>query len=187
MAIDRSALDRIDLKTLWERAASDDLTLTAALRGRGMKINAPLHALVPSPVLHSWTSLFSFAHRQYLLIRVYAPGHWLFAGWTLCVPALGAATAVTAAVGGHWWTLGVLFASAALLELRLSARRRIGALVLPPSAQHAANATISFARWAWPLIHLIHCTAFLSSTLGHSFTWAGIRYRLAGRWVRVRP
>ena len=161
------------------------MTLTAALRAGGLKINAPVHVLVPSPVTYTWKSLFGFARRQYLLVRCYAPGHWLFAGWTVCVPALAAATAMGEIFEGRRWAVAILVASVALLELRMSLRRQIAGLLLPPAAQAAARATIEFARWAWPVIHLVHTAAFLASCAGRRFTWAGTSYRLDGRMASV--
>jgi hypothetical protein len=183
LAIDRATLNQIDLPKVWERAASDDLTLTAALRVRGLKINAPLHVLVPSPVAYDWGDLFQFARRQYLLLRTYAPRHWFLAGWTLCLPALAAMIALREAF--EWWVWGFTLTSLVLLQLRLSLRRQIAELVLPSAAIGTASATIAFARWAWPLIHTIHLGAFLASAFGQRFTWAGIDYRLHGRAVSV--
>jgi hypothetical protein len=185
IALDRAALNQIDLPTIWDRAASDDLTLTVALRARGLKINAPLHVLVPSPVAHDWTSLFSFARRQYLLVRTYAPRHWLLAGWTLCLPALAAAVAVSEMFAGRWWASSFLLGSITLLQVRLRIRRQIADLLLPHAAIAAARTTIIFAQWAWPLIHLVHLGVFLTSFVGQHFTWAGIDYRLHGRTVSV--
>jgi cellulose synthase/poly-beta-1,6-N-acetylglucosamine synthase-like glycosyltransferase len=185
IALDRAALNQIDLPTIWDRAASDDLTLTVALRARGFKINAPLHVLVASPVAHTWTSLFGFARRQYLLVRTYAPRHWLLAGWTLCLPALAAAVAVSELFAGRWWASSFILGSIALLQVRLHIRRQIADLLLPHAAIAAAGITIIFARWAWPLIHLVHLGAFLTSVVGQRFTWAGIDYRLHGRTVSV--
>jgi hypothetical protein len=184
-ALDRAALDQIDLPRIWNRAASDDLTLTAALRARGLKITAPLHVLVPSPVAYTWTSLFNFARRQYLLVRTYTPRHWWLAGWTLCLPTLAATVAVTETLDGRWWMASFVLGSLALLQVRLRIRRRIADLVLPHTAISAARTTISFAQWAWPLIHLVHVSAFLASCVGQRFTWAGIDYRLHGSTVSV--
>jgi ceramide glucosyltransferase len=187
IALNRSALDQIDLPTVWNRAASDDLTLTTALRSHGLKINAPLHVLVPSPVAYGWSSLFSFARRQYLLVRIYALRHWLLTGWTLCLPLAAVSITVKAAVAGHWWPLSFVIASVVLLQIRLLIRRSIADILLPNSAIGVARATLDFARWTWPLIHLVHLAAFLSSLVGQRFTWAGIRYRLEGRHVTVEP
>jgi cellulose synthase/poly-beta-1,6-N-acetylglucosamine synthase-like glycosyltransferase len=184
-AVDRGALDQLDLPSVWNRAASDDLTLSQALRSRGFKINAPLHVLVPSPVTHTWTSLFSFARRQYLMVRTYAPRHWVFAGWTLCVPALAASLAVEQVIDGRWLGASIILASLAMLQVRIRIRYQIAGLVLPKEAIATAKATIAFARWAWPLIHLVHLLAFLTSCVGQRFTWAGIAYRLDGKTVLV--
>jgi cellulose synthase/poly-beta-1,6-N-acetylglucosamine synthase-like glycosyltransferase len=185
IALDRSVLDQIDLPTIWNRAASDDLTLTMALRARGLKINAPLHVLVPSPVAYTWTSLFSFARRQYLLARTYASRHWLLAGWTLCLPALAAMVAASEIFAGRWRAASFILASIALLQIRLRIRRQIADLLLPDAAIATARITITFAQWAWPLIHLLHLGAFLTSVVGQRFSWAGIEYRLHGRTASV--
>jgi cellulose synthase/poly-beta-1,6-N-acetylglucosamine synthase-like glycosyltransferase len=184
VALERQVLDRLNLSSVWNRAASDDLTLTRALRSRGLRIYVPPFVLVPTPASHDWGSLFRFMHRQYLLVRVYAPRHWWFAAWTLIVPALGAAFALVL-LPDHLWTLGFVAASALLLQLRLAVRRSIALLVLPPEEIPAALATVKFARWAWPLIHLVHVAAFASSAIGRRFSWAEIRYRLDGREVQV--
>jgi cellulose synthase/poly-beta-1,6-N-acetylglucosamine synthase-like glycosyltransferase len=186
VALDRAALNQIDLPTVWNRAASDDLTLTVALRARGLKINAPLHVLVPTPMAHDWTSLFSFARRQYLLARTYAPRHWLLAGWSVCLPAVAATIAAAQTLNGRWWASCFLLGSFALLQVRLRIRQQIADLLLPRAEIAAGRLTFTFARWAWPLIHLVHLGAFLASLVGQSFTWAGIDYRLRGRTVSVQ-
>jgi ceramide glucosyltransferase len=185
IALDRAALNQIDLPTAWNRAASDDLTLTVALRARGLKINAPLHVLVPSPVAHDWTSLFSFARRQYLLVRTYAPAHWLLAGWTVCLPAVAATIAAAETLDGRWWASSFILVSITLLQVRLRIRRQIADLLLPHAAIAAVRTTMTFARWTWPVIHLVHLGAFLTSVVGQRFTWAGIDYRLHGKIASV--
>lgn len=186
VALDRKALDRLDLHRAWDRAASDDLTLTRALRTRNLRIYVPPLVLVASPTSHDWASLLRFMRRQYLLVRVYAPRHWLLAAWTLCIPALGAAITLGLLLRGQWWVLVFLAISIALLQLRLQVRRSIAALVLSPADMAIATATIKFAGWSWPLIHLVHVMAFASSGMGRRFTWAGIRYRLVGREIAER-
>jgi ceramide glucosyltransferase len=180
VAVRREALDQIDLTRIWNRAASDDLTLTAALRSKGLRIYAPPRMLVPSPVSLGWSGLFRFAHRQYLMVRTYAPRHWLLAGWTLCLPALGAGIAVHALLTGHRWGLICIVVSALLVQVRQQVRSSIAKDLLPPGTIAAAISTITFARWAWPLVHAVHAAAFLSSAFGRHFSWAGINYRLSG-------
>jgi hypothetical protein len=183
-AVSRDALDAIDLKAVWDRAASDDVTLTRALRAHKCAINSPLRILVPSPVAHTWSSLFAFARRQHLMLRTYAPRHWIFGGMALCIPALGAGVALLSLGAVNRVGIGALIASIAMLQVRLKIRRRIMARVLPADTHSIAQASIFFSVWAWPLIHFTHCLAFLSSCLGGRFTWAGVRYQLDGRNVQ---
>ncbi len=187
-AVTREALDKIGLLGVWDRSASDDVTLTRALRAGNFTINSPLRVLVPSPVVHTWSGLFAFARRQHLMLRIYAPRHWLLGGLTLCIPALGAGVALMSLTDVNRYGIGALLASTVMLQLRLRIRGRIAARVLPADTQSIAQATILFSSWAWPLIHLVHCVAFLSSCLGQRFSWAGVRYQLDGRGaVAVRP
>jgi hypothetical protein len=179
-AIARNALDTIDLKAAWDHAASDDVTLTQALRAGKFTINSPLRVLVPSPVAYTWASLFGFARRQHLMLRTYAPRHWLFGGLTLSIPTFGACVALLSLTTVNRFGVGALLASIALLQVRLRIRNRIASLVLPADALSIARSTIVFAAWAWPLIHLVHCAAFFSSCLGRRFTWAGIHYQMDG-------
>ena len=184
-AVSRDVLDALDLKTVWDRSASDDVTLTRALRAHRCTINSPLRVLVPSPIAHTWSGLFAFARRQHLMLRTYAPRHWIFGGMALCIPALGAGVALLSLAAVNRVGIGALVASIAMLQARLKIRRRIMARVLPADTHSIAQASILFSSWAWPLIHLTHCLAFLSSCLGQQFTWAGVRYQLAGRNVKV--
>jgi len=184
-AVARDALDQIDLRTVWDRAASDDVTLTQALRGSRSVINSPLRVLVPSPVAYTWKGLFSFARRQHLMLRTYAPRHWLFGGVTLCIPVLGASLALVSLSACNLYGAVALVASVAMLQMRSQLRRLIAARVLPADTLPTARATILFASWAWALIHPTHCLAFLTSCLGTRFTWAGIRYRIDGRNILV--
>jgi hypothetical protein len=185
-AVAREALDAIGLQALWDCCASDDVTLTQALRAGGFTINSPLRVLVPSPVAHSWRGLFGFARRQHLMLRTYALRHWLFGGMTLCIPAAGAGAALLSLAAVNRSGAGALVASIAMLQVRMQIRRRIAMRVLPAEMQSVAHSTLRFASCAWPLVHLVHCLAFLSSCLGSQFCWAGIRYRLDGRKVTVR-
>jgi hypothetical protein len=180
-ALTREALDEIGLQQVWDRSASDDVTLTRALRAGNFTINSPLRVLVPSPVAHTWSGLCGFARRQHLMLRIYAPRHWLFGGLTLCIPALGASIALLSLTAVNRYGIGALMVSIVMLQVRLRIRGRIAARVLPADTQSNAQATILFSSWAWPLIHLVHCLAFLSSCLGQRFTWAGVRYRVDGR------
>jgi len=184
-AVGRAALDSIDLRAVWEHASTDDVTLTRALRRQGYTINSPLRSLVPSPVSHTWRGLFAFARRQHMLMRTYAPRHWLVGGFALCVPAAGASASVAGVIAGNGTAGLCLLASILLLQVRVGLRRRIAVAILPASHAPKALSTLRFASLAWPLVHGVHCGAFLSSCVGRHVTWAGFRYRLGRRRTHV--
>jgi hypothetical protein len=177
-AIERSLLDSLDLPTLWARVASDDLTLTKALRTTGVPVHGTTRVLVPSPVAYSWSGVFSFGRRQYLLLRCYAPRHWLLAGWTLCVPMVGAALAASTAWAGSLGAALSLGSAVMLRLLRHRIRLSIARRTLSPEIVTAVDPSLQFGWWGWPLVHAVHTAVFLGSLFGREFCWAGIRYRL---------
>ena len=178
MAVERRVLDRLDLPRLWAGVATEDLTLTRALRRAGVPIHGAVRVLVPSPSSYSWRSLFAFGRRQYLLVRFYAPRHWLLAAWTLCVPAAGAAMAVTAAVSDSLAAALCIGAAILLQLLRYRLRLSIARRVLPTEAAAEAAVALRLGWWVSPLVHIVHAAVLLGSLLGRNFEWAGIRYRL---------
>jgi ceramide glucosyltransferase len=177
MAVDRSVLDRLDLPRLWAGAATEDLTLTRALRRPGVPIHGAVRVLVPSPSSYSWRSLFAFGRRQYLMVRFYAPRHWALAGWTLCVPAAGAVMAAAAAVSGSLAATLCIGAAIILQLVRHRLRLSIARRVLPTEAAAEAVSALRLGWWVSPLVHLVHTGVLLGSLLGRNFEWAGIRYR----------
>jgi len=177
-AIERELLDSLDLPTLWSRAGTDDLTLTKALRTAGIPVHGTLRVLVPSPVCYSWRGAFSFGRRQYMLVRCYAPRHWLLAGWTLCVPVAGATVAAVAASAD---SLGATLALGGAIMLRLLRHRvrvSIARQTFSPEIVAALKPSLQFGWWGWPLAHAVHTAAFVASLCGREFCWANIRYRL---------
>ncbi len=177
-AIERRVLDRLDLPQRWARVASDDLGMTQALRRAGIPIHGAVRVLVPSRSSYSWRSLFAFGRRQYLMLRFYAPRHWLLAAWTLCIPVVGAMLAVAAACTGSLAAALCVGAAILLHLLRHGVRLSIARRVLPIEIAAAARPVFGFGWWGWPLVHIVHTGAFLGSLWGREFEWSGIRYRL---------
>jgi len=184
-ALERGLLDRLDLPRWWRHSASDDLSLTAALRHSRERIYAPLELLVPSTARQDWRGLLAFGRRQYLMCRTYATGHWLLAGWTLAVPAFGAVAGVAGAAAGDSLALAALAAVVSLAELRHAVRRAIVRLILGPDEIARIRPGERLACWAFPIVHLVHLSCFLGSLYGRRFRWAGIEYRFRGRRVEV--
>jgi ceramide glucosyltransferase len=177
-AIERRLLDRLELPRRWASVATEDLVLTQALREVRVPVYAAVPVLPPSPCSYSWQGLFAFGRRQYLLVRFYAPRHWLLAAWTLCVPAIGAVLAAAAACAGSLAAALCLGAAILLRVLRHGLRLSIARRVLPREIAEAAAPVFGLGWWAWPLVHIVHTAVFVGSLCGREFEWAGIRYRL---------
>src|SRR5438445_166475 len=79
MALRRHAIEALALPTLWDRAVSDDLTISSAVRALGGKVRSPRDALVPALASYSWTDAIVFGRRQYLFTRTHAPPLWIVA------------------------------------------------------------------------------------------------------------
>lgn len=190
-AIGRAALDRLDLREVWDRAVSDDLALTRAARRAGLPVYAPLTVRPPGLVATDTAGVLAFGRRQYRLLRLHAPGVWWLAGGLLALPAVGTTLALASVV--QWLAsvppeIGVLASvglalpclAAALLLARLRAvlRARIAARVLPPEAATLAARTLRRGLWLTVPAHGLHLLAWLGSAFGRDVAWAGRRYRL---------
>jgi hypothetical protein len=113
-----------------------------------------------------------------MLARCYAPRHWLLAGWTLCVPVVGATIAAAAASADN---LGAALALGGAIMLRLLRHRvrvSIARRTFSPEIVAALKPSLQFGWWGWPLVHAVHTAAFVASLCGREFCWANIRYRL---------
>jgi hypothetical protein len=168
-AISRAALARLELPRLWDRALSDDLTLTRAARALGLVIYAPLDVRPPGAVAPGVAEALGFGIRQYRLLRLHAPRAWALAGAAMLPPLAGGAAAL---LTGQVAALGVALS---LQAVRAWLRGRIAALVLPPET--AAQAS-GWRPWLAPGALLLNLSAWLGSGFGRNITWAGRRYRL---------
>ncbi|WP_207791923.1 glycosyltransferase family 2 protein [Siccirubricoccus phaeus] len=179
-AIRADALARLDLPRLWDRALSDDLTLTRAARRLGMVIYAPLMVRPPGEVSGDAATSLAFGIRQYRLLRLHLPWAWALAGLAAWLPVLGVGAAL---LGGHWAAFPVALG---LQAGRGWLRRRLAALVLPPAA---AARVPAWQPWLAPPAALLHLAAWLGSARGREIAWAGRHYALdaAGDVTRIAP
>jgi hypothetical protein len=178
MALRRHSLERLDLERLWARAVSDDLTLVRAMRARDGMLRRPRRALVPAPVSYDRRDAIEFGRRQYLLLRMHAPGIWMLAAACTTVPLVGWAVALPLAFGGDATAIAVIVAANALDQVRASLRRRIpqklfGAEIAPRVA--------FLDRFATPAYLAFHAAVIWSTLFGRTITWAGRSYRLDSR------
>jgi hypothetical protein len=175
MALRRHTLEALDLKTVWDRAVSDDLTLSRGIRALGGSVRSPRDALVQTPASYGWRDGIAFGRRQYLFMRMHAPWHWLAAAAATTLPLAGWAVALPLAIIGDPVAIGVILAANVLDFTRARLRQRI------PRKLWGVETPARIARldrWGTPAWLALHAVVVWSTLFGRSVTWAGRIYRL---------
>ena len=195
MAIRVDVFQRLGLDKIWPKALSDDLSLSCAVKKAGMKVAFVPACLVASYESTTWTGLFEFCRRQFLITRVSAPAAWWFGLLSSLYSVLGL-----------WGTAGLaIYASTKIFEFselsffaavpivffagqmtRALLRQRMAKKLLKYEIQDKSNekramkaaciADILFF-WVWSLLLLLF---IVSSAFGRTIQWRGIRYKLLG-------
>jgi len=175
MALRRHTIEALDLPTLWERAVSDDLTISRAVRALGGKVRSPRDALVPAPASYSWRDVVVFARRQYLFTRTHAPGLWLVAAAATTIPLVGWATALPLALTGNEVAIGTIVIAYALDYTRARLRERIPRKLWGIESHPRVK---WLDRWAAPAWLALHAAVIWSTLFGRTIHWAGRTYRI---------
>ena len=184
MAIRAETFRHIKLAQIWQRAISDDLSLSYAVKKAHMKIIFAPGCLVASYEKTTWGKLFEFARRQFLITRVTIPGTWWF-GLSSSIYSLagfwgGMVIAILAGLNSQ--KLFALYAAVPVIFLmgqicRSIFRQKMITKLLPEDAHKMKPAIIADILgnciWSWVLFGCIVASAF-----GRTITWRGIRYKL---------
>jgi len=184
MAVRREDFRRLRVAELWSHTLSDDLSLSQAVKRDGLKITFVPACLVASFESFTWRRLCEFGRRQLLITRVYAPRTWwlgfLFSlGSVLGLWGAAAATIYATVVQGEHvvlyaavWTVFVVGQIFRAVLRQLAAGKVLKeyvAQLLP------AGAADILGGWAWSGLLFV---LLLSSAIGRTVRWRGIRYRL---------
>ena len=186
MAIRVADFRRLGIAALWSQVLSDDLSLTRAVRQAGLQIAFVPQCLVASFESSTWRRLYEFGRRQLLITRVYAPFTWRLGLLSSLVSVLGLWGGAAAALyaGATHAEHVLLYALVPLVFLGGQITRAVlrQASMVQALNDHLARllpAALAdvFACWLWsPLLLLL----ILSSAVGRTICWRGIRYRLLG-------
>lgn len=168
---------------LLQGALCDDYQFSRLARSLGRRVYFVPQCLVPATIDFSLASLINFAHRQYLLTRVYAP--LLFTAalalTTLYVAGLASILATFVVPSLRPFAVGavVTFVLAHLGDhARSTIRGRIIRTALGEDVASQLRATLAFDRWATPAWMTLHWLLVLRALFGRTMLWRGIRYRL---------
>jgi len=168
----------------WQKALSDDLSLSRAVHSKGLKMVFVPACMIASYETTTWPKLWEFARRQFIITRIYAPGMWLFGLFSavFAVAGLwgGAALAFWATKTSHPFAKLCIAVPAVFLGCQLFRailRQKMIAALLPTDKKRlkAARWADIAGFWLWAILLLL---IILSSAVGRVITWRGIRYRL---------
>lgn len=184
MAVRREHFDRLGIADIWSGSITDDLTLSTAIRRAKLRVAFEPKCFTASCDSFTWSRLFEFARRQFIITRVCAPWVWLLAlGASLQYALafwLGLFLTIWSWQSGHAglhfvWPVPAILYGFAVVKAVL---RRVDICIALPD--HAA--AIKPATWmdilGSPLVNLVMLVCVLASSLARTITWRGITYRL---------
>jgi hypothetical protein len=140
--------------------------------------------VVASPCDFTLAAALNFARRQYAMLRLYSPGHWLFslAVYAVFFAGIGASLAALL-LPVPAYTLWMAGAAGALALARGLTHAAIAVRCVPKGlAAHLRGASALDTLLPF-LPALLHAYGLLASVRVRTLRWAGIGYTLAGDCV----
>jgi len=192
-AIRRAVFDQCAVLEEWEHSVSDDYSMTAALKRRGLPILFLPECLTASFVETDFAGLMEFSNRQILITRVYSPRMWMIAGLThllFCTTILlGLALTLRNLFTGH---PAMQFAALTFLPLLLAAIRGAIRVTAAQDALGALKSEIQNQSWVHlvlgTVIPFLYAVNFAASLVTRTIRWRGIRYELVSpQQTRILP
>jgi len=186
MAIRVEEFRRLGIRELWAETLSDDLSLSRAVRRAHLRIIFVPECLVASFESFTWRRLCEFGRRQFLITRVYAPGAWWLGLVSSAGSVLGLWGGVAAALyaGATHAEMTALYAAVPIVffmgQLTRAVLRQLAmAKALSEHLARLLPAAVAdvFGCWLWSILLLL---LLLSSAVGRTIRWRGIRYQLVG-------
>ena len=184
MAIRSRTFYEIGLDKIWKTSIADDLSLSYAVKKNKMRVIFVPACLVASYESATWSELFEFSRRQFLITRVTTPGTWYFGLFSNLYSLSGlwggGGMAFYAGLTGQilwpiYTTVPVCFFVGQLIRSIL--RQKMIAKLLPNDAEKMKSAMLAdilgACLWSWLLFVCI-----LASAFGRTITWRQIRYKL---------
>jgi hypothetical protein len=191
MAIRVQLFRELGIEKLWQKAVSDDLSLSCAVKDARKKVEFVPGCLVATSESATWAKLFEFGRRQFVITRVYAPQTWSFGLFSAAYAVFGlwggASLAIYAGITQNphillFIAVPVLFFVAQLTRAVL--RQSMASKLLAedwPKLKIAAITDIALF-WLWSPLMLV---LILSSAFGRTIRWRGIQYKIISKTETV--
>ncbi|MCH9021762.1 MAG: glycosyltransferase family 2 protein [Planctomycetes bacterium] len=184
MAIRKEIAEKIELRQAWAFAGTDDYTLTAAVKKAGLRIYYVPACLVASYDHMSWSQLFSFATRQFIITRVCMNPLWrlALANFFLYVVVFWSSLFYMfhlLAIGSSDWVPVAIFPGgiAAVSALKAMARQYLVMKILPEDRRKLAfPALVDIC--CQPLLAVFTLVSLVTSATTRKIVWRGVGYTL---------
>lgn len=176
-AIRREVFEKLRIRDAWSRGLSDDLLLTRAVRGAGLKIPFVAACLVPTFEPCTYRQLLEWTNRQTCIARVHMPYSLVLAFLIHLISLTLVLLGVVALATEQWVTGGLLLSYWVItglgsLAVCRGARQRLSAHGFTV-AQHA------WAQALWtPAVTLLALINISVAFTTRTITWRGISYTM---------
>jgi cellulose synthase/poly-beta-1,6-N-acetylglucosamine synthase-like glycosyltransferase len=169
---------------VWQKALSDDLALSRAVRKHRKKVVFVPACMIASFQTSTWSEVWEFSRRQFLITRIYSPKMWWFGLYSAILSVLSI-----------WGSLGVaiwasvtqppfwpVFLMPPILFLGYQIYRTVlrQSMIMTLLSEHRekmkyAHYADLYFFWAWSILFLL---IMLTSAVGRTITWRNIRYKI---------
>jgi len=180
-AIRRDTFDRALIVAKWGTALSDDMVVTQAVKGLGLRVAYVPAATVLTEEPCDWRSMLEWVTRQTVMMRAHDPRVTRYAGAAYATVAgsvdLGIALMAVAALAdpGYWIPAVLLLAHVPLIAakalLRLSLFRGVAGRRLGPSGAFVLGSLVV----PWLTLHALNAARRI-----RYISWRGTVYEIAG-------
>lgn len=177
MALRRETFHAARVEQFWRGAVSDDYRLTQVVRAAGLEIRCAPGAVVASLGDCSTREFLSWATRQMIITKVYAPRLWWLGLAAHLVYCGAQAAAAALALQGRLGTLAIAAATVLPGLWRSELRRRAARLLFPQWAGWLDQRAASYLAWSLP-VTWVWLYTFLASAHTRTIEWRGRRYQL---------
>ena len=185
MAIKVDIFEQLGLDKIWANALSDDLSLSYAVKKAHKKVTFVPACLVASYEKTSWSKLWEFGRRQFLITRISSPWTWLFGLTSSFFAVLGlwgglwmSIYAFENNLEGKWLSIIVPISFFIIPAIR-AIMRQLTAVRLLSDKDKAKMTTTIIADvgffWVW---HILMLVIIASSAFGRTIVWRSIKYKL---------
>lgn len=168
-------------------ALCDDYQFSRMIRELRRRVYFVPWCLVTTPINWGLAELDDFAHRQYLLTRVYAPGVFTGAILLTTLYVVGCVSSwawviiniVDGCSSWAWaWPVGAMAGVFIANQMRVSYRREVIRRALGSSSMARLRHTLRLERWTTSLWMTLHWLLILRSAVGRTMRWRSVTYRL---------